>query len=130
MSYKIILTSLLIHFFLLLFLNGPKTPATPIKIKITGQLNDLIIVPAASGAGNSKCKDRYSGIGITTDIKQVATVITGGPAYIAGVKSGDYILYPDVLAIRGKLGTIVSMTLVRNGQVLKFEIKRDWICQM
>jgi C-terminal processing protease CtpA/Prc len=111
-------------------LNNPKKPPPPVKIKIAGELNNLKIVPTVPGSGNSKCKDRYSGIGITTDTKVVDTVIKGGPAYSAGIKSGDYILFPEVSKIRGKPGTSLEITLVRQGQVFKVKIKRDWICQM
>jgi predicted metalloprotease with PDZ domain len=129
MNFKVFATSLLLHLFLLLLIT-PKKPQPPVKIKVSGKVSKLKIVPSFPGEGNSKCKDKYSGIGITTDTKVVDTVVKGSPAHNAGLKPGDYILFPDVSKIRGKPGTLLEITFVRQGHVSKIKVRRNWICQM
>ena len=89
----------------------------------------------------------FEGVGIQLGYRDsrlaVVAPLEGSPAYLAGVKAGDYILHiKDVVAkmdrdtdglslpeavrlIRGKKGTVVQLSLLRNGQ--KEPIKVDLV---
>ena len=86
----------------------------------------------------------FEGVGMEMGIKEgILTVITpikGSPAEIAGIKSGDKILKIDdqtanisideaIKKIRGKKGTIVSLTIARQGvdAPIEFKLTRDVI---
>ena len=86
----------------------------------------------------------FEGVGMEMGIKEgILTVITpikGSPAEIAGIKSGDKILKIDdqtanisideaIKKIRGKKGTIVSLTIARQGvdTPIEFKLTRDVI---
>lgn len=84
----------------------------------------------------------YEGIGITFEANEkgraeVVSVIDGGPADRAGLKSGDIIssvdgkMYDDMdkmaAAVRGKSGSDVKLKYIRNGKEKKVTITRSKI---
>lgn len=93
----------------------------------------------------TKTSGSFSGIGIQIGVKDGALTVIAPlddtPAKKAGIKSGDIILKIDdkptldmkidnaVSLMKGKKGTKVVLTIIRNGEPkpLKFEIKRDEI---
>ncbi len=88
-------------------------------------------------------EEAYEGIGIVirkTEIGlRISSVVSGSPAYLAGVRSGDYIqkvgsqdvteLSSEEVAnmIRGASGSTVSLTVDRQGETKVFEIVRQVI---
>ncbi|MBU1037460.1 MAG: S41 family peptidase [Candidatus Omnitrophica bacterium] len=90
-------------------------------------------------------KGEFGGIGVEISLKDgILTVITpmvGTPAYLGGVRAGDKIVKIDgkvtknitlndaVKQMRGKPGTIVTLTIWREGlpNILDIPIKRDMI---
>lgn len=101
--------------------------------------------PAEAKAFNETIKGEFSGVGMEIGIRdRTITVISplkATPAYNAGVKAGDKILKIDgtptndmtvdkaVSLIRGKKGTVVALSLFRDGlkQPLELKITRDTI---
>ena len=93
----------------------------------------------------AETKGSFSGIGIEITIKdKVLTVVSpieGTPAYVAGMKAGDKIIKVEgestldmslmeaVKKIRGPEGTVINLTVFREGEEkpLEFEIKRGVI---
>ncbi|MBQ2083622.1 MAG: PDZ domain-containing protein, partial [Firmicutes bacterium] len=85
----------------------------------------------------------YEGIGIvirkTNSGIRISSVVSGSPAQLAGIRSGDYILKvgaQDVtqmtseevsLLIRGSSGSTVSLTVDRQGDTRVFEVVRQVI---
>lgn len=79
------------------------------------------------------------GIGAELDVKEgrltVVTPLKNSPAQAAGIKSGDFIykidndftedmtLYEAIHRIRGPKGTVVTLTLIREGNFKPFEAK-------
>ena len=94
---------------------------------------------------NEGMEGSFDGIGIEFNIQKdtllVVAPISGGPSQMVGVLSGDKIIRVDeeVIAginitnddifklLRGKKGTKVSIDILRNGEVINFEIIRDKI---
>ena len=86
---------------------------------------------------------KFAGVGIEitseNELIKVVTPLEGGPADKAGIKSGDTIIRVDkatmedisltqvLQLIRGKKGTVVKLTIVRNGSAkpIEFNITRD-----
>ena len=82
----------------------------------------------------------FGGVGMEIDMKNnvlvVITPLKGTPAEAAGIKAGDQIAAIDkklvdhltteeaVAKIRGPIGTIVELTVVRNGKVLTIPVTR------
>lgn len=155
MYSKALLVSLALHILLLLYLNGgkgkgegdskEKTSPHALHVKIIDKPDDLdqkeIVKtkskvpsikkvkpkPKRKKAKKDDCKDFYEGVGIV-GLGHVESVYPGYPADVAGVKKGDYILSPPDDQIRGPKGTIVTLTIMRDGQILTFTIVRDRIC--
>ena len=87
--------------------------------------------PAEAKAFNESISGTFAGVGIELDQKDgqlvVVTPLKGTPAEAAGIKAGDLILAIDgrptegmatdhaVTFIRGKLGTVVTLTIMREG---------------
>jgi carboxyl-terminal processing protease len=88
----------------------------------------------------------FSGIGVSIisktpddDALVVVDVIQGGPADKAGLKGGDKIVEVNkeklrglssdevVNKLKGKLGTVVDLKVIRNRKPLEFTVKRDVI---
>lgn len=85
----------------------------------------------------------YSGVGVSIDDYngkcRVVAPISGTPAEKSGIKSGDIITHIDgidisskslneaAMMMRGKEGTQVSLTINRDGKVLKFTLTREKI---
>ncbi len=88
-------------------------------------------------------EETYEGIGIVFRQAEsglrIVSVVSGSPAHLAGIRSGDYILKvgtTDVTGmsaeetaalIRGTSGSTVSLTLDRDGDTLVFDIVRETI---
>lgn len=88
---------------------------------------------------------KYNGIGVEyqmlNDTVTVTLVVSGGPAYKAGVKSGDQILTVNnkqiagrrmsplkiAALIGGRRGTEIKVEVKRQGSVLNFAVQRDRI---
>lgn len=86
---------------------------------------------------------KFAGVGIEitseNELIKVVTPLEGGPADKAGIKPGDTIIRVDetqmkgmslknaLQLIRGKKGTAVKLTIMRNGtsQLIEFDITRD-----
>lgn len=85
----------------------------------------------------------YVGIGITVTQREdgyldVMEVTAGGPAEAAGVLGGDIVTHADgqdlaelgidgaTALIKGKEGTAVTITVLRDGEALEFEITRAY----
>ena len=76
----------------------------------------------------AQCKDSFGGIGVTHD-PMTGTITTAHkfyPAWEAGIRDGDRLVNPERL--RGKIGTSVTVTLIRNGETLTFNLIRGKIC--
>ena len=86
----------------------------------------------------------FGGVGVEVTLEVsgefvVSSVLDSTPAQRAGVKSGDVLLAVDkkptkgresaevVRALRGKLGTKVSLTVQRQGEEFSFEVTREAI---
>lgn len=92
---------------------------------------------------DSQLNSTIAGIGINiveiADKIVIANIIQNGPAQKAGLKIGDIILKVDdkdtskmiiskaVEAMRGNANTIVKLEILRNGKVLKKNVKREYI---
>lgn len=99
--------------------------------------------PEQAKAFNENISGNFGGVGMEIDIKDgVLTVISplkGTPAALAGVKAGDKIIAINgkstegesveaaVAAIRGPVGSAVTVTLVRDGKATDVKIIRDTI---
>ena len=85
----------------------------------------------------------YTGIGIEVNDKdgvvQVVTPIAGSPAARSGMRSGDHIVAVDGVAVekgnlqetigrmRGRAGTMVAITVMRDGAAILHEMRREVI---
>ena len=101
------------------------------------------IPPEFTSEYDIKMTEQLSGIGVTTRIEEngeyISRVYKGLPADKAGIKVGDIIIkadgvnYADVGndeftdLIRGKAGTDVVITVLRDGEELDFRITREVI---
>ncbi len=83
------------------------------------------------------------GVGITitsyeeSELLTITSVVQGGPASLAGICAGDKLLSVDGtnvedflpaeagMAIRGKLGTDVTLKVLRGEETLSFKVRRD-----
>jgi C-terminal processing protease CtpA/Prc len=74
-----------------------------------------------------ECPFYYGGIGISQIGNSVGHAFEGYPAANAGIRDGDVII-SDIDNIRGEVGTPVTVVVMRNGNVLTFELIRDKIC--
>lgn len=105
-------------------------------------------IPAASYASHmEQKKNAYVGIGITITVREdgigfdVKQVEPGGPAQEAGVLPGDILTHAEgqsvvelgtdgaAALIKGKEGTMVNVTFLRDGQVLELTMERRTIQQ-
>ncbi len=105
--------------------------------------NSLFLDPSQSRESRSKMAGKE--VGISAEINVVngrlilGEVLPGSSAYSAGLRSGDVITAVDdapvrgrlitdsLAAIRGKLGTEVSLTLARSGHRLEnILVRREW----
>lgn len=72
--------------------------------------------------------DWYGGIGIVAyDNEPINHVSPGYPAAKAGVRVGDRLMMGSA-EIRGEPGTPVKLIVVRDGEILTFNLIRDRIC--
>lgn len=100
----------------------------------------VFLPPTESKAFSEAISGSFAGVGMELDKKDGALVVVaplkGTPADAAGVKAGDLIAAIDgtptdgmpidtaVRLIRGKAGTVVALTLVRDGKVIELKITR------
>ena len=96
--------------------------------------------PEESKAFAENISGSFGGVGMEIDVKNdVLTVIAplkGTPAEAAGIKTGDQVVAIDgkptdglsteqaVAKIRGPLGTVVALSIVRDGKLLEIKITR------
>lgn len=73
-----------------------------------------------------QCEHFYGGIGIIEGVEGVTEVYPGYPAALAGIEVGDFIKSGE--AIRGEIGTPVTVVVVRGLRTITFELVRDKIC--
>ena len=99
--------------------------------------------PEESKAFHDNISGSFAGVGMELDVKDgnlvVVAPLKGTPAEAAGVVAGDRIVAIDdkptdgmpietaVRLIRGQIGTVVALTLVREGKVVEVEITRATI---
>ena len=105
--------------------------------------HSIFLTPEAVQAENESLGGRVVGIGVLLGVRNeqvvVVSVISGGPADLAGIRSGDAIvavdgesvqgLQPEEVAprVRGDAGTTVAVTVERpaTGERLEFGIVRE-----
>ncbi|MGB9695018.1 MAG: S41 family peptidase [Caldisericaceae bacterium] len=111
-------------------------------------LNDPYTVfmnPEETNALNEEISGTYAGIGVviqenaTYKLPQILTVFQPSPAFSAGLKKGDIIRTADgkdlkglnldevSLIIKGKIGTKVTLTILRGKETLTFQVERATI---
>lgn len=118
---------------------------------LTGAINGMVgtlhdqfsdyLTPAEMASLNQELGQSFGGIGVEMDVNQsrqfvVVAVFPDTPAARAGFKAGDVIIAVNgqpvtrdnadqvATAIRGKVGTSVSVTVRRNNQVRTFRVTR------
>jgi len=114
-------------------------------VQALGDQNSVYEPPAEREVGDSRWSGHYEGVGIFVDQRDgqmvVMSPVEGGPADQAGVRPGDVILRADgrdlaglalndqIMLIRGPKGTIVTLTVRREGAPapLTIAIVRDEI---
>src|SRR3989344_2828354 len=100
----------------------------------------VFLPPQEAKAFSETISGSFAGVGMELDKKDgtliVVAPLKGTPADAAGVKAGDLIAAIDgtstdgmptdtaVRLIRGKAGTVVALTLVREGKVIELKITR------
>lgn len=117
---------------------------------ISGMLKKLdphsaYLTPKQVKASNEVLRNGFDGIGISyimiNDTLNVLQVIPGGPSERSGIQVGDKVLYADTVClagrgvsnddiqknIRGRRGTSLKLTLLRNGVILKQNVRRGHI---
>ena len=77
----------------------------------------------------AKCEHWYGGIGIRVDPynKSISSTHQDYPASEAGLMAGDVIV-SDYDDIRGEIGSILKISVLREGKLLTFLIVRGKIC--
>ncbi len=121
-----------------------------IETAITKSLENLdphstYLPPREASSENERLRGSFEGIGISynviRDTLNIADVIANGPSEKVGLLAGDKLLKINdtlwagkpmkadeyVSRLRGKKGTIVRVTMLRNGKELDFSITRDII---
>lgn len=79
---------------------------------------------------DENCEPYFGGIGVEFNY-QTATidkVYKNYPAYYAGLSVGDVIISPDVDQVKGKVGTEVNLSFLRNGSTYSVTLIRARIC--
>ncbi|MDD3144637.1 MAG: S41 family peptidase [Candidatus Gracilibacteria bacterium] len=113
--------------------------------KGTNDIHTVYFPPIESKSFEDSLSGEYEGIGSYVDmtnpgVMKITSPIPGGPAEKAGLKGGDIVIKVDgkevtkdnslnevVSWIKGPAGTIVELTINRNGNELKIEVKREKI---
>lgn len=108
----------------------------------TGDRWSYYISASEMASYNDSKKNSYVGIGVTVQLREdetgidVLTVTPGGPAYEAGILPGDIIIAVDDTdakeasvsdlsdRIKGEENTDVAITVLRDGESLKFTVTR------
>jgi carboxyl-terminal processing protease len=108
--------------------------------------HSMYLPPREASSENDRLKGNFEGIGISYNIIRdtllVMEVIAGGPSEKIGLLAGDKMIKINDTAwagkssmkaddyvnrLRGKKGTIVKVTLLRNDKLIDFTITRDVI---
>lgn len=107
--------------------------------------HSIYLPPQDLKAADEELQGGFDGIGIMftvpNDTAVISTVITGGPSERAGLLTGDRIMRVDTVDIagvgmpqdsmvrlmRGRRGTKVRVTVLRDGEQVPFDITRDKI---
>ncbi|NUQ33682.1 MAG: S41 family peptidase [Planctomycetaceae bacterium] len=101
----------------------------------------IVWTPEEAKQETERSEGKIVGIGVVIEWREgaypfVRFVEPGGPAHKAGIRSGDQIAAVDgtstkelenktlVALVRGKLGTVVKLTIDRAGQSLEFPVTR------
>jgi predicted metalloprotease with PDZ domain len=127
-----IILSLLFHAAILSY--SPSKPKKPKpkpkrhKIKLGGAGKDKTRISAMIGS-NTPCPDYYIGIGLTQSFfGEIDYVAPGGPAYRAGIKSGD-LLMTRINNSQLKEGQVIEVSCSRDGIIKTYSIKVERICK-
>lgn len=76
-----------------------------------------------------KCPGKwFGGIGIEEVFGTIETVFPGYPADLAGLQVGDEIVHANQPQIIGTPGTVVILTIKRNGDLIEIPVTRGEIC--
>ncbi len=112
-------------------------------VAVLGDPYSLYREPVATEKFETDMSGSFGGIGVmieydhTNETLMVSTVFIDSPAEKAGVKVGDYIHAVDGKAVdelgylnavnyvRGKIGTYVELTLLRDGEYVTLSVLRD-----
>ncbi len=106
----------------------PPPASPPVPVSLGAEDNRGITMP---DKGVGLCHKPYVGVGIVTSIvEEVVELAEGGPAALAGVKVGDFVVERgDTYGRdRTKPGTIVRLTVERDGRRLSFVTRSARIC--
>lgn len=77
---------------------------------------------------DDRCETYYGGIGVRTERNVVTVVFAGYPAEQAGILVGDTVVSPPSTQIRGEIDEPITVRVLRNGELIDFELFRTKIC--
>lgn len=86
--------------------------------------------PYQRDASKKECASIYGGIGIEINLKTnaVTLVSSGYPADTAGILVGDIVTTISGEDIRGEIGSLVALSVVRGNKQFILNLIRDKIC--
>jgi predicted metalloprotease with PDZ domain len=127
-----IVLSLLFHAAILLYSHPKPKKQKPkpknCKIKLKGSEDKKTRI-SAMVMSNAICPNYYIGIGLTQSFwGEIDFVAPGGPAYNAGIRSGDLLL-TKINNSQLKEGQVIEVSCSRNGIIKTYSIKVERICK-